>query len=129
MSGRDFVLPDDVKALVHTTLSHRVILGPAHALPRPQCRPDLAGCPGKSCRSRGRSERLGQYEHVTAGDNYPAGVEFDSRSNYRGKTVLPVKLSLGFLVAWELDLVPLFHPGFKTKPLRKGFTCPGRANF
>jgi MoxR-like ATPase len=32
MSGRDFVLPDDVKALVHTTLSHRVILGPAARL-------------------------------------------------------------------------------------------------
>jgi MoxR-like ATPase len=32
MSGRDFVLPDDVKALVHSTLSHRVILGPAARL-------------------------------------------------------------------------------------------------
>lgn len=32
MSGRDFVLPDDVKALVHPTLSHRVILGPAARL-------------------------------------------------------------------------------------------------
>jgi MoxR-like ATPase len=32
MSGRDFILPDDVKALVHTTLSHRVILGPAARL-------------------------------------------------------------------------------------------------
>jgi MoxR-like ATPase len=32
MDGRDFVLPDDVKALVHSTLSHRVILGPAARL-------------------------------------------------------------------------------------------------
>lgn len=32
MQGRDFVLPDDVKALVHSTLSHRVILGPAARL-------------------------------------------------------------------------------------------------
>lgn len=32
MAGRDFVLPDDVKALVHSTLSHRVILGPAARL-------------------------------------------------------------------------------------------------
>jgi MoxR-like ATPase len=32
MEGRDFVLPDDVKALVHSTLSHRVILGPAARL-------------------------------------------------------------------------------------------------
>jgi len=32
MNGRDFVLPDDVKALVLPTLSHRVILGPAARL-------------------------------------------------------------------------------------------------
>jgi len=32
MMGRDFVLPDDVKGLVHSTLSHRVILGPAARL-------------------------------------------------------------------------------------------------
>jgi MoxR-like ATPase len=32
MQGRDFVLPDDVKSLVHSTLSHRVILGPAARL-------------------------------------------------------------------------------------------------
>ena len=32
MEGRDFVLPDDVKSLVHSTLSHRVILGPAARL-------------------------------------------------------------------------------------------------
>jgi MoxR-like ATPase len=30
--GRDFVLPDDIKALVHSALSHRVILGPAARL-------------------------------------------------------------------------------------------------
>ena len=29
MDGRDFVLPDDIKALVKPALSHRVILGPA----------------------------------------------------------------------------------------------------
>ncbi len=32
LQGRDFVLPDDVKALVQPTLSHRVILGPAARL-------------------------------------------------------------------------------------------------
>jgi MoxR-like ATPase len=32
MQSRDFVLPDDIKALVHSTLSHRVILGPAARL-------------------------------------------------------------------------------------------------
>ncbi|MFZ6031276.1 MAG: AAA family ATPase [Chloroflexota bacterium] len=32
VQGRDFVLPDDVKALVLPTLSHRVILGPAARL-------------------------------------------------------------------------------------------------
>ncbi len=32
MQGRDFVLPDDVKALVQSALSHRVILGPAARL-------------------------------------------------------------------------------------------------
>ncbi len=32
LQGRDFVLPDDVKALLQTTLSHRVILGPAARL-------------------------------------------------------------------------------------------------
>jgi MoxR-like ATPase len=30
--GRDFVLPDDVKALVHSCLAHRLILGPAARL-------------------------------------------------------------------------------------------------
>jgi MoxR-like ATPase len=30
--GRDFVLPDDVKALVHSCLAHRMILGPAARL-------------------------------------------------------------------------------------------------
>ncbi len=29
MSGRDFVIPDDVKALAETTLAHRIIVGPA----------------------------------------------------------------------------------------------------
>jgi MoxR-like ATPase len=32
MQGRDFVLPDDIKALTLPTLSHRVILGPAARL-------------------------------------------------------------------------------------------------
>lgn len=32
INGRDFVLPDDVKALVPSALSHRVILGPAARL-------------------------------------------------------------------------------------------------
>jgi MoxR-like ATPase len=32
MEGREFVLPDDIKALVKPTLSHRVILGPAARL-------------------------------------------------------------------------------------------------
>ncbi len=32
LEGRDFVLPDDIKALVKPTLSHRVILGPAARL-------------------------------------------------------------------------------------------------
>jgi MoxR-like ATPase len=32
MQGRDFVLPDDIKALVHSALSHRVILGPGARL-------------------------------------------------------------------------------------------------
>ena len=32
MEGRDFVLPDDIKALVRPALSHRVILGPAARL-------------------------------------------------------------------------------------------------
>lgn len=32
MKGRDFVLPDDIKALVHSALSHRVILGPGARL-------------------------------------------------------------------------------------------------
>ena len=32
MQGRDFVLPDDIKALVKPALSHRVILGPAARL-------------------------------------------------------------------------------------------------
>jgi len=32
LEGRDFVLPDDIKALVRPTLSHRVILGPAARL-------------------------------------------------------------------------------------------------
>jgi MoxR-like ATPase len=32
MQGRDYVIPDDVKALVLPTLSHRVILGPAARL-------------------------------------------------------------------------------------------------
>ena len=113
MSGRDFVLPDDVKALVHTTLSHRVILGPAAVLRRTSMQT-------RSCRMSwakfvvpgGRSERLGQYEHVTAGDNYPAGVEFDSRVTTGEKLYYRFKLSLGFLVAWELDLVPLFISGF-----------------
>jgi MoxR-like ATPase len=30
--GRDFVLPDDVQALVHACLAHRIILGPAARL-------------------------------------------------------------------------------------------------
>jgi MoxR-like ATPase len=32
MKGRDFVLPDDIKALVQSALGHRVILGPAARL-------------------------------------------------------------------------------------------------
>ncbi|NIW48925.1 MAG: hypothetical protein GWN30_30430 [Gammaproteobacteria bacterium] len=32
MNGRDFVLPDDVKALAESALCHRVILGPAARL-------------------------------------------------------------------------------------------------
>jgi MoxR-like ATPase len=32
LKGRDFVLPDDIKALVHSALSHRVILGPGARL-------------------------------------------------------------------------------------------------
>ncbi len=32
LQGRDYVLPDDIKALVQPTLSHRVILGPAARL-------------------------------------------------------------------------------------------------
>lgn len=32
MFGRDYVLPDDIKALAHSALSHRVILGPAARL-------------------------------------------------------------------------------------------------
>jgi len=32
IQGRDFVLPDDIKALVKPALSHRVILGPAARL-------------------------------------------------------------------------------------------------
>jgi MoxR-like ATPase len=32
MQGRDFVLPDDIKALLHSALSHRVILGPGARL-------------------------------------------------------------------------------------------------
>jgi MoxR-like ATPase len=32
LDGRDFVLPDDIKALVKPALSHRVILGPAARL-------------------------------------------------------------------------------------------------
>jgi MoxR-like ATPase len=29
MAGRDYVIPDDVKALAEVTLSHRIIIGPA----------------------------------------------------------------------------------------------------
>jgi MoxR-like ATPase len=29
MAGRDYVVPDDVKALAEVTLAHRVIVGPA----------------------------------------------------------------------------------------------------
>jgi MoxR-like ATPase len=29
MAGRDYVIPDDVKALAEVTLSHRVIIGPS----------------------------------------------------------------------------------------------------
>jgi len=29
MTGRDFVIPDDVKALAEVTLAHRIIVGPA----------------------------------------------------------------------------------------------------
>ncbi len=29
MAGRDYVIPDDVKALAEVTLAHRVIVGPA----------------------------------------------------------------------------------------------------
>ena len=32
MSGRDFVIPDDVKALAEATLAHRIIVGPAARL-------------------------------------------------------------------------------------------------
>jgi MoxR-like ATPase len=32
MSGRDYVLPDDIKALAVPTLAHRVILGPGARL-------------------------------------------------------------------------------------------------
>jgi len=32
MHGRDYVLPDDIKALVLPALAHRVILGPAARL-------------------------------------------------------------------------------------------------
>ncbi len=32
MRGRDYVLPDDVKALVVPTFGHRIILGPAARL-------------------------------------------------------------------------------------------------
>jgi MoxR-like ATPase len=32
IEGRDYVLPDDIKALVKSALSHRVILGPAARL-------------------------------------------------------------------------------------------------
>ncbi len=32
LNGRDFILPDDIKALAHPVLSHRVILGPAARL-------------------------------------------------------------------------------------------------
>jgi MoxR-like ATPase len=32
MSGREYVLPDDVKALAESALGHRVILGPAARL-------------------------------------------------------------------------------------------------
>jgi MoxR-like ATPase len=29
MAGRDFVIPDDVKALAEVTLAHRIIVGPS----------------------------------------------------------------------------------------------------
>ena len=29
MAGRDYVIPDDVKALAEVTLGHRIIIGPA----------------------------------------------------------------------------------------------------
>jgi MoxR-like ATPase len=29
MAGRDYVIPDDVKALAEVTLAHRIIVGPA----------------------------------------------------------------------------------------------------
>jgi MoxR-like ATPase len=32
MQGRDFVLPDDIKILTQSALSHRVLLGPAARL-------------------------------------------------------------------------------------------------
>jgi MoxR-like ATPase len=32
MNGRDYILPDDIKALLQPALSHRVILGPAARL-------------------------------------------------------------------------------------------------
>jgi MoxR-like ATPase len=32
MSGRDYVLPDDIKSLVVPTMAHRVILGPGARL-------------------------------------------------------------------------------------------------
>jgi MoxR-like ATPase len=32
MHGRDFVLPDDIKALAKPALGHRIILGPAARL-------------------------------------------------------------------------------------------------
>lgn len=32
LSGRDFVIPDDIKTLVHPTLEHRVVLGPTAEL-------------------------------------------------------------------------------------------------
>ena len=61
LDGRDFVLPDDVKALAYSTLGHRLIISPAARVKNVSAATIVAECleevpvPGARARSRGPS--------------------------------------------------------------------------
>ena len=77
MFGRDYVLPDDVKALAGAALGHRIIVGPAARIKDVEPEEIVQEILRQSCRSRCTGPRLDEAKSTCrqrrmAG--FPAGV-------------------------------------------------------